>query len=152
MKMSLSMIAIVISSLSLALQLRGQKPVPPLEKFMVPAQLSELERRMERADALLIRDSIVMSNGIGVPFIREITADHQHAIVRVLVSEKDLPKNYDERKKELLSTAMLSSIDVGSEFDLEFPKSNSVVIVQFMSLGSLGKTYAEYKDGELTFH
>jgi hypothetical protein len=152
MKMSLALLAIVISLFSLALQLRGQKPIPPLEKFMVPAQVSELERRMERADMSLIRDSIVMRNGIGVPFIREIAADHQHAIVRVLVSEKDLPKNYDERRKELLETAMLSSIDVGSEFDLDFPRSNSVVTVQFISLGTLDKTYAEYKGGELTFH
>src|SRR5438445_8747333 len=102
MKMSLALLALVISLLSQSLQLRGQKPVPPLEKFMVPAQLSELEHRMERADIRLIRDSIVMRNGIGIPFIREISADHQHAIVRVLVSEEDLPKNYDERKQAVL--------------------------------------------------
>ena len=152
MRMSLALLALVISSLSLALQLRGQKPVPPLEKFMVPAQLSELEHRMERADIRLIRDSIVMRNGIGIPFIREISADHQHAIVRVLVSEEDLPKNYDERKKAVLGTAMSSCLDVGWEFDVDFPKSTSIVTVQFISLGTLSKTYAEYKGGELTFH
>ncbi len=34
MKMSLALLAIVISLFSLALQLRGQKPIPPLEKFI----------------------------------------------------------------------------------------------------------------------
>ena len=102
MKMSLALLALVISSLALALQLKGQKPVPPLEKFMVPARLTDLDRRIERADVRMIRDSTVMRNGIGVPFIREITNDHQHMIVRVLVSEENLPKTYDERKKALL--------------------------------------------------
>jgi len=152
MKTSLALLALVISSLSLALQLRGQKPVPPLEKFMVPARLTELEHRMERADVQMIRDSTVMRNGMSVPFIREVTTDHQHIIVRVLISEDDLPKNYDERKKALFGTAVSSSLDVGSEFDLDFSKSNSVVTVQFISLRTLDKTYAEYKGGELTFH
>jgi len=74
--MSLALLALVVSLLSLALQLRGQKPVPPLEKFMVPARLNELGHRMERADVLMIRESILMRKGIGVPFIREITDDH----------------------------------------------------------------------------
>ena len=158
MKMSLALLALVISSLALALQLKGQKPVPPLEKFMVPAQLTELEHRMERADARMIRDSTVMRNGIGVPFIREITNDHQHIIVRALISEKGLPKTYDERKEALLDAAALSVATVASEFDLESGKVLNVVSVQFVSMGATirelnaGKTYAEYRGGELTFH
>jgi len=158
MKMSLALLALVISSFSLALQLRGQKPVPPLEKFMVPARLSELDHRMERADVLMIRESIVMRRGIGVPFIREITDDGQHIIVRALVSEEDLPKAYDERKKALFDTAALSLAMVASEFDLESRTVTNVVIVQFVSVGATikelnaGKTYAEYRGGELTFH
>jgi hypothetical protein len=35
----------------------------------------------------LIRDSTLMNKGVGVPFIREMTNDHEHIIVRVLVSE-----------------------------------------------------------------
>jgi hypothetical protein len=152
------LLALVISLLSLALQLRGQKPVSPLEKFTVPARMSELEHRLERADVLLIRESIVMRNGIGIPFIREITPDMQHIIVRALVSEEDLPKAHEERKKVLLNTALLSVGTVGSEFDLKFPSSTNAVTVQFISITDMvkqadtDKTYAEYKGGELTFH
>jgi hypothetical protein len=46
MKTSLALLALAISLFSFALQLRGQTPVPPLEKFMVPARLSELEHRI----------------------------------------------------------------------------------------------------------
>ncbi len=158
MKMSLALLALVISSLSLALQLSGQKPVPPLEKFMVPARLNELDHRMERADVRMIRGSIVMRQGIGVPFIREITDDYQHIIVRVLVSEEDLPKTYDARKKALFETAALSLAMVASEFDLESRTVANVITVQFVSIGATirelnaGKTYAEFRGGELTFH
>jgi hypothetical protein len=152
MKTSLVLFALIISSFSLALQVRGQKPVPPLEKFMVAARLSELDHRTERADVRLIRDSTLMNKGVGVPFIQEVTNDHQRIIVRVLVSEEDLPKTYDERKKELLGAALSSVGVVGSEFDLEFSKATSLVTVQFISLASLDKTYAENKGGELTFH
>jgi len=157
-KMSLALLALVISLLSLALQLRGQKPVPPLEKFMVPAQLNELDHRMERADVRMIRDSTLTRNGVGVPFIREITGDHQRIIIRALVSEQDLPQAYDERKKALLETAVLSLATVASEFDLKFSSATNVVTVQFVSTkdilkeANVEKTYAEYKGGELTFH
>jgi len=43
MKTSLTMLALVISSLSLALQLRGQKPVPPLEKFGSEREFGETQ-------------------------------------------------------------------------------------------------------------
>jgi hypothetical protein len=158
MKMSLALLALVISLFSLALQLRGQKPVPPLEKFMVPARLSELEHRMERADVRLIRDATLSRNGIGVPFMREITDDHQRIIVRVLVSEEGLPQAYDERKKALMETALSSLSTVASEFDLKFSSAMNVVTVQFLSTKEMlrevnaDKMYAEYKGGELTFH
>ncbi len=159
MKLSIALLALVISSLSLGLQLRGQKPVPPLEKFMVPARPNELEHRMELADMLLIRDSIVMRDGIGVPFIREKTNDHQHIIVRALVSEDYLPKAYDERKKALFARAFESVSTVATEFDLQFPSAAvNVVTVQFVSITDIvkganaDKTFAEYKGGELTFH
>ena len=158
MKTSLTLVALVISSLSLALHLRGQKLLPPLEKFLVPARMSELDHRMERADVRLIRDSTLMHNGVAVPFIHEITDDHQHIVVRVLVLEKDLPKAYEERKQTLSETAMLSLADVASEIDLKVSSARNVVIVQFVSIEDLAKnvntdkTYAEYKGGELTFH
>jgi len=159
MHMSLALLALVLSSLALALQLKGQKPVPPLEKFMVPARMTDLDRRMERADVRMIRDSTVMRNGIGVPFIREITNDHQHMIVRVLVSEENLPKTYDERKKALFASAFESVSTIAAEFDLQFPSpAVNVVTVQFVSITDIvkganaDKTYAEYRGGELTFH
>ncbi len=152
MKTSLTMLALVISSLSLALQLRGQKPVPPLEKFMVPAQLNDLGHRLERADVQMIRDSVVMSNGISIPFIREMTGDHQHLIVRAFVSEQNLPKDYDQRKKEMITTALLAQTDIASELDLEYSSAAKLVIVQFVSLRKLDKIYAEFRDGEMTFH
>ena len=157
MKMFLALLALVISSLSLALQLRGQKPVPSLEKFMVPAQLNDLGHRLERADVQMIRDSIVMSKGIGVPFIREITGDHQHLVVRAFVSEQDLPKDYDQRKKEMIMTALLAQSAIALELDLEYSSAAKLVIVQFVSIqgfskGKPDKIYAEFRDGEMTFH
>jgi hypothetical protein len=156
MKMFLALLALVISTLSLALQLRGQKPVQPLEKFMVPAQLNDLGQRLERADVRMIRDSIAMSQGVGVPFIREITADHQHLIVRVFVSEQELPRLFDQRQQLLITTALLAQTDIASELDLEYSSAAKLVIVQFVSIqagkGKLDKTYAEFRGGELTFH
>jgi hypothetical protein len=158
MKMSMALLALAISSLSLALQLRGQKPAPPLEKFLAPARLTELERRMERADVRMIRESAAMRDGIGVPFIREITSDHQRIIVRVMVSEDYLPTNHDAQKKALLETAELSVFTVASEFDLESPAATNVVSVQFLSIQKMvhgvdaHSIYAEYRGGELMFH
>jgi hypothetical protein len=151
-KMALAVLALVISLLSLALQLKGQKPVLPLEKFMVPAQISELNHRKERADISMIRNSALMNEGIGIPFIREITDDNQHIIVRALVSEKGLPQAFDERKKALLSTAWLAVLMVASEFDLENSSATNLVTVQFINTTDYKKTYAEFKGGELTFH
>jgi hypothetical protein len=153
-KTCLALLALVISLLSLALQLRGQKPVSPLGKFVVPAQISELDRRKERVDIFLIRSSAPMNDGISIPFIREITADNQHIIVRAIVSEKYLPKTYDERKKALLSTAEMAVAAVASEFDLNFSSATDVVTVQFISMSQADTTkpYAEYRGGDLTFH
>ena len=97
-------------------------------------------------------------NGIGVPFMRAITDDHQRIIVRVLVSEEGLPQAYDERKKALMETALLSLSTVASEFDLKFSSAMNVVTVQFLSTKDIlrevnvDKIYAEYKGGELIFH
>jgi len=157
-KMSLALLAVVISSLSLAWQLKGQKPVPPLEKFMVPSQSTELGVRLQQADIRMMRDSVAMSQGIGVPFVRDMTSDHQHLIVRTLVSEQDLPQGYDERKKALMMTALLALGDVSAELDLEYSAASKLIVVEFVSAGELvkkpnnNKIYAEYRGGELTFH
>lgn len=158
MKMSLALLAVAISSLSLALQLKGQKPVPPLEKFVVPAKLTELGVRLQQADMRMMRDSIAMSQGIGTPFVRDMTSDYQHLIVRAFVSEQNLPQGYDGRKKALMMTALQALGSVSAELDLEYGSASKLVVVEFVSIDEFAKKpntnkiYAEYRGGELTFH
>ena len=158
MKSTLLIIALLLSSLSLALQLK--KPASPLDRFMVPATLSELDYRRDKANVDMLRDTTAMRDGVGVPFIWDITDDHQHIIVRVFVSEKGLPKSFDERKEALSSVAWPAYGSVVSAFDLKFedPRTPAMVAVQFMSIGDLVKDsskaqpYAEFRNGQLTFH
>src|SRR5437867_2992481 len=152
MKTLLVMLALLLSSVSLALQLKKPKPAPTLEKFLVPA--AELNLRMVIANQEMIRGSLAMRDGMGVPYIRRFTDDNQHIIVWVLVREEDLPKLYDERKKVLSDTAMSAFTWVASAFDLKFEdhSTSEIVIVQFISIRDLAsdnnKVYAEFKNGE----
>jgi len=110
----------------------------------------------------MIRDSAAMLDGFGIPFVKDLSNDHQRIIVRVLVSEKDLPRNYEERKYALLVKATSAVGTVGRAFELSFEDKSAThaVKVEFVSIQELvkatdpkqAKTYAEFQDGELTSH
>jgi len=67
----------------------------------------------------MIQDSMVLHEGMSAPFVRKVTDDHQRLIVRVDVSEEDLPKGYEVRKKALLLKAKMAVSTVVIQFDLE---------------------------------
>ena len=75
-----------------------------------------------------------------------------------IVSEKNLPQGYDERKNELLGTAQMALADVSAELDLKYSSATKVVTVQFITIEDMAKNpdsdkiYAEFRSGELTFH
>ena len=160
MKTTMVAAALLFSSLSLALQLRQSRPAPIFDKFAVPAAVSDFEYRATNANIMMIRDAAPLYEGAGIPFIRQLSDDHQTIVIRVLVSEKELPKSYEERKNVLLTKAVNSAGDVGGAFDLNFASKATMhaVRVEFVSIHDLvdnpthPKIYAEWKDEELTFH
>jgi hypothetical protein len=148
---------LALSSLSLALQIKESSLTLPFEKFMGPARISDFDLRVVRADQEMMRDSVPTSDGIGVPFIRELSDDHKQIIVRVLVAEKSLPKNHDELKQALENQAYEAIAVIASEFDLRFdPSENRAVRAEFISLMARIKdpksVYADFTGGVLTFH
>lgn len=157
MRTVISISALVLSILSLGFQAAKSKSAPIYEKFFAPADISDFDYRVLRIDEALTRNSIEMSNGISVPFVRELSKDHNRVTVRVLVAEKSLPQAFEARKSALLGTAYLATAAVENEFDLK-PDQVGAVAVQFMSVEQLakssdnGKPYAEFANGELTFH
>jgi hypothetical protein len=156
MKNSVAVIALALSLVSLGFQAHKAKPTARFDRFIVPANLSEYDYRIMQANQHMIRESIDMRNGMGVPFVKRITDDHQRLIVWVLVEEDHLPTGYDERKKALLYKAIDVSSTVASEFDLPSEQYVDAVSVEFMSIGRLvkddKKPYAEYVKGELMLH
>jgi hypothetical protein len=163
MKTSMVVTSLLLSIASLAFQVAKPKPkpAPVFEKYFGPATISEFDYHVMRVDEDMTRNSMVMLKGIAAPFIRKLSDDRQRVIVRVLVSEEDLPKAYDERKAALLHTAYSAASSVYSEFDLNpDQKGFSAVTVEFMSIEQLvkgkdsnkAKPYAEFTNDELTFH
>jgi hypothetical protein len=159
MKTPLLVLALVLSSLSLGLQLKNVRTTPLFDKYLVPARISDYDYRKVLADTRMIQDSAIMNNGVGVPFVFRLSDDHQRIICRVDVSEKDLPKSHDEQKKVLDQTAWMAVGDVASAFDLVEDKSMPhAVKVEFRSIegmvkkGAEAENYAEFSDGQLTFH
>ena len=62
----------------------------------MPRQLTDFAYRIVVADNEMIRDSWIMNNGVGVPYVFGLSDGHQRIICRVDMSEKDLPKSHDE--------------------------------------------------------
>jgi hypothetical protein len=156
MKNLIAVVALALSLVSLGFQARNAKPAPLFDKFLVPAQISDFDYRVMAANQRMIRESIVMQNGMGVPFVKKVADDHQKLIVWVFISPKDLPNGYDERKKALLNEAIEVAVGVGKEFDLSDEKRKDAVSVEFWTFDQLikntKKPYAEYVEGELLVH
>jgi hypothetical protein len=159
MKTPLLALALLMSSLALGLQLRDKRTPPTFDKYLAPAKISEFDYRSMLANTQLIQDSAVMNNGVGVPHLFGLSEDHRRIICRVVVSEKDLPKTHEEQKSVLVQTGWMAVGDVASVFDLVDDKSMPhAVKVEFRSIegmvkkGAEAESYAEFSDGQLTFH
>jgi|SRR5208337_26130 len=159
MKTPLLVLALVLSSLSLGLQIKNVRTAPLFDRYLVPARISDYDYRKMQADTKMIQDDAIMNDGVGVPFVFRLSDDHQRIICRVDVSEKDLPKSHDEQKRVLEQKAWMAIGDVGSAFDIVEDKSvTHAVKVEFRSIegmvkkGAEAENYAEFSDGQLTFH
>jgi hypothetical protein len=157
MKTSLPVLALLLSSLSLAFQLKKPAPTPVFDKFMGPANITEFEYRVLSADIQMLRSATPYQQGIGVSFVKELSKDHQHVTIRTFISEGELPKGYDERKKALLAKAIFSAGTVAGTFDLNGEDLNAVRVefvnlTDFLKAPNDVKPFAEWKDEELTFH
>jgi hypothetical protein len=153
MKNSIAVVALALSLVSLGFQAHNAKPAARFDKFMGPASISEFDYRVMTANQEMIQNSMILQEGMAAPFVYKVTDDHQRLIVRVDVSEKDLPSGYDERKKALLLKATMAVGVVIAQFD---SATRDAVSVEFMTFDQIvkgdKKPYAEYVKGELTFH
>lgn len=157
MKNPVALVALALSLVSLGFQAHNAKAAPRFDKYLAPARISDFDYRVMAANQRMIRDSIVMRDGMGVPFVKKVSDDHQKLIAWVLISPEDLPSGYDERKKALLVKAVGVAIDAGSKFDLSGEQSIDAVGVEFWTFDQLiklpqKKPYAEYVKGELIVH
>ena len=160
MKTTLIVLALLLSSLSLGLQLKTARATPFFDKYLLPARISDLDYRTLQANNEIIQNSWIMNDGLGLPRVWGLSDDHQRIICRVDVSEKDLPKSHEEQKKVLEQTALSAVSGVYGVFGLGKlgdKAATNAVKVEFMSIDSFAKegkpkAYAEFSDGQLTFH
>ena len=118
MKNTIAVVALALSLVSLGFQAHNAKPAARFDKFMVPASITEFDYNVLAANQQMIQNSMIVQKGMAAPFVMKVTDDHQRLIVRVDVSEEDLPKGYDERKKALLLKATMAVGVVITQFDL----------------------------------
>jgi hypothetical protein len=157
---AISILALFVSLLSLGSQLKGPKSTAYFDKFLVPAKVSDFQHRMDLAnlDAVRERQDYTMWNGIGTPLVVGLTDDHKKIIVRPTVVESELPKEHEGLRTALYSVAYSAQGSVARNFDLTTDEASHVVIVQFWRMGNpqhakdWSPIYAEFADGELTFH
>ncbi len=153
MKASLSsavaMIALLLSSLSLALQLHKDKTASKFDKYAIPAKLTELQYRLDKANIQLISARVPLDRGVMVPFVRKMSDDRKHIFMRAIVSDQDLPSRPEDRKKVLYETGLFAAATVIGQFD-EGEVSLNDVTVEFCPIGC-DKNYAVFDKGELTF-
>jgi len=161
MKTSLLILALFLSSLSLGLQLKKDRSAPLFEKYLTTARISDAEYRSVLANEKIIQDAWILKNGVGLPQVAGLSEDDQQVICRVDISEEDLPKAHDQQKKVLEQTAWMVVGDVASAFDLHKFGQRAMfhaVRVEFRSIEATAKkgpeaeSYAEFSEGQLTFH
>jgi hypothetical protein len=160
MKTKLLALALFLSSLSVGLQIKTARVTPLFDKYLTTARISDLDYRTLLADNQMIQDAWIMNDGVGLPHVWGLSDDHQRIICRVDVSEKNLPKSHEEQKKLLEQRAWEATAGVYGVFDLGKlgdKAANHAVKVEFISIDSLAKkgkveAYAEFNDGQLTFH
>jgi len=160
MKTTMLVLALFLSSLSLGIQLKTARTAPFFDKYLGTARISDMDYRTLLANYEIVRGAWIMNDGVALPHVWGLSEDHEQIICRVELSEKDLPKSHEEQKKLLEETALTATSGVYGAFDLEkldAKAANHAVKVEFVSFASLAKegklqTYAEFSDGQLTFH
>jgi hypothetical protein len=154
MKTTLLVTALLLSSISLALQLKKAEN-PIFQKFLAPTTVSYYDWNALAANVGFIRESRPLIDGMGIPVVMELSEDHSSINVRVIVDEGTLPKNYDDRKSKFKSVGDEIVLSIGVDFGLSLEESETATRVEFISLKSMGKSsepYAVYEKGKLTFH
>jgi len=144
-----AVVALLVSSGSLALQLRRDKTVAKFDKYLVPANLTELQYRLDQANIQIISARASLDRGVMLPSVRKISDDHKHILMRATISEEDLPSRADDRKKVLYETGLFAAMAVMGQFD-EGELSLNDITVEFCPIGCK-KNYAVFDKGELAF-
>jgi len=138
----------------LVINSKTNKDASKFDKYKIPAHITELDHRFTLANMAMVRNLTPMHDGISIPEVWGLSDDDSHVIVRVFVSEKDLPSRYDSRKNAFEETATGAAAMVTAQFNAGIHLND--IIVEFMSIeGAVhnsNKDYAIYKNGELTFH
>lgn len=151
------LISLLVSSVSLGFQLsKGRnKVVTKFDKYYVPAQVTELEHRLELADVQMIRQMSPFQYGMSLPQVFGPPKEDGRIHILFTVSEKDLPSSYDERKLALISAADLAAKAVMVQFEKNEVTMKDIT-VEFQSWENMGhgiqQNYAVFSNGELTFH
>jgi hypothetical protein len=148
-------VSMFLSSVSLAFQVKNSRPSSKFEKYNLPAKQTELQHKLELADVNMIQEMSPMRQGIGIARVWGMTDQNSHVVARIVVSEKDLPSGYDERKKALEEAADEVAFSVIPQFG-KGEISLDEITVEFRSIENMvrnsDKNYAIYSNGELTFH
>lgn len=154
MKTSLLILALLLSSVSLAMQIRHARAAGPFDAYMGPARVSDFDWRVARTNSDMMRVWLDMRGGMGVPVVSGLSDDRSHLIVKVAVYEDGLPKDPNERNRVFNLTCQQAIGSVSTVFN---PKQDALTLVdvQFMSLGDIARgvdaPYADCSDGVLKF-
>jgi hypothetical protein len=148
---------LLISSFSLAWQIRSQQRPSKMSAYLVPARMTELDRKMELAQIEMIRHTALSSEGMGIPWVNTVNPDDDSVVIRVDVSQANLPQAHDKQREKLLFTAVFAVLSVTDQFDTQKHEIGAdnveVIFVDLMASVKSGKQqiFATYKNGELSF-
>jgi hypothetical protein len=154
MKTSLLVLALLLSSASLAMQIKRAHATGPFDSYMGPAKTSDFDWRVFKTNQDMMRVWLDMRGGVGAPVVSGLNDDRSRLIVKVAVYEDALPKDHNERNRLFNLTCQQAIGSVSAVFN---PKQDalSLVDVQFMSLGDVARgidgPYADCADGVLKF-
>lgn len=155
---TLAVTSVLISSLSLAWQIHSQKAPSKMAAYLVPARMTELDRKMELAQIEMIRHAALSSEGLGIPQVLRVNPDDDSIVIQVDVWPADLPQAHDKQREKLLGTAVFAVGSVTDQFDTqkhEITADNvEVIFLDLMASVKSGKRqiFATYKNDELSFH
>ncbi|GAC1427911.1 MAG: hypothetical protein NVS1B11_18130 [Terriglobales bacterium] len=155
---TLAVASMLFSSFSLAWQIHTQKRPSKMSAYLVPARITELERKMEQAQIEMTRNAALTGEGLGIPSIYKVNPDEDSVVIQVEVLPASLPQAHDKQRQKLLGSAVFAVGSVTDQFDKQKPEitADNVEVI-FLDLGASvdsGKRqiFATYKNHELSFH